>query len=263
MDLGLKDRVALVAASSRGLGRAVAEALAAEGARLALCARNERVLSETAESIRRRWGVPVLDCALDVTDLEAVKNFVAATIGRFGRVDIGIANAGGPPSKTFAETTIEDWRSAFELNFMSTLFLIRELLPHMQQQKWGRIVAITSIAVKQPAEGLILSNAIRAGVTGLLKSLANEYARDNILINNVCPGYTATDRLRGVAAAQAGARGCAPEEIIANWTRSVPLGRLGRPEEFAAVVAFLCSERAGYVTGTSTAIDGGLIKGLF
>ncbi len=263
MDLGIKDRVALVAASSRGLGKAVAEALAAEGASLALCSRNEKTLSATAEAIRKRWGVVVFDCALDVTDPEAVKRFVAATIERFGRVDIAIANAGGPPSKPFAETTIEDWRAAFDLNFMSTLYLVRELLPLMQKQKWGRIVTITSMTVKQPTEGLILSNAIRAAVAGLVKSLANEYAKDNILINNVCPGYTATDRLTDVAAAQATAHGVSSEEIIGRWSRNIPLGRLGRPDEFAAVVAFLCSERAGYVTGTSTAIDGGLVKGLF
>ena len=263
MDLGIKDRVAVVAASSRGLGKAVAEALAAEGAKLALCARNEKTLAATAESIRRRWGTDVLDRALDVTEPEAVKKFVAATIERFGRVDIGVANAGGPPSKVFADTTLEDWRSAFDLNFMSTLYLVRELLPHMRKQKWGRIVAITSITVKQPTEGLILSNAIRAGVAGLMKSLANEYAADNILFNNVCPGFTATDRLNDVASTQAAAQGVPREEIVGRWTRNIPLGRLGRPDEFASVVAFLCSERAGYVTGTSTAIDGGAVKGIY
>ncbi|HYM11485.1 MAG TPA: SDR family oxidoreductase [Bryobacterales bacterium] len=262
MDLGLKDRVALVAASSRGLGRAAAEALAAEGARLALCARNEKVLAATAESIRQRFGVPVLDRALDVTDRDAVKKFVDATIERFGRVDIGIANAGGPPSKAFADTAIEDWEQAFALNFMSTLYLVRELLPHMQKQKWGRIITITSITVKQPTEGLILSNAIRAAVAGLVKSLANEYAADNILINNVCPGFTATDRLHEVATAQAAAQGVTREEIVSRWSRNIPLGRLGRPEEFASVVAFLCSEKASYVTGASIAIDGGVVKGI-
>lgn len=262
MDLGIRDRVALVAASSRGLGKAVAKALAAEGAKLALCARNQQVLAETARQIRERWGVPVFDRALDVTDPEAVKKFVAETVERFGTVHIGVTNAGGPPSKAFAETTIEDWRSAFELNFMSTLYLVRELLPHMQRQKWGRIVTITSITVKQPTEGLILSNAIRAAVAGLVKSLANEYGRDNILINNVCPGFTATDRLTQVAAAQAAAQGVAPGEIVDRWSRTVPLGRLGRPEEFGAVVAFLCSERAGYVTGSSAVVDGGMVKGI-
>ena len=263
MDLGLSNRVAVVAASSRGLGKAVAEDLAAEGARLALCARNESTLRATADSIRERFQVPVLDRALDVRDPAAVKSFVSATVETFGRVEIGVANAGGPPSKAFAETTIEDWRNAFDLNFMSTLCLIRALLPHMQKQKWGRIVAITSITVKQPTEGLILSNAIRAGVAGLIKSLSNEYAKDNILINNVCPGFTATDRLREVAAAQATAQGVTSDEIVERSSRGIPLGRLGRPEEFAAVVAFLCSEKAGYVTGSSIAIDGGVVKGIY
>jgi 3-oxoacyl-[acyl-carrier protein] reductase len=263
MDLGIRDRVAVVAASSRGLGQAVAEALAAEGVRLALCARSPGPLAETARAIRDRWGVDVFHQALDVTDHAAVKSFVAETFDRFGRVDIGVANAGGPPSKSFAETTLEDWRNAFELNFMSTLYLVRELLPHMQRQRWGRVVAITSIAARQPADGLVLSNAIRAAVSGLMKSLANEYGRDNILINTVCPGYTATDRLQAVAAAQAAAQGVGREQVVARWTANIPLGRLGRPEEFAAYVAFLCSERAGYVTGTSTAVDGGWIRGLY
>src|SRR5712692_7092785 len=188
MDLGISNRVAVVAASSRGLGKAVAEALAAEGVRLALCARDEKTLRATADAIRARFGVPVLERALDVRDPAAVKNFVAATLEAFGSVDIGVANAGGPPSKSFAETTLEDWRNAFDLNFMSTLYLVRELLPYMQKQKWGRIVAITSITTKQPTDGLILSNAIRAAVAGLIKSLSNEYARENILLNCVCPG---------------------------------------------------------------------------
>ncbi len=263
MDLGIRDRVALVAASSRGLGKAVAEALAAEGVRLALCSRNENTLGAAAEHIRQRWGVPVFYRALDVTDPESVKRFVGATFDRFGRVDIGIANAGGPPSKPFAETTIEEWRSAFDLNFMSTLYLARELLPSMQRQKWGRFVAITSITVKQPLEGLVLSNAIRSGVVGLIKSLANEYAADNVLVNNVCPGFTATDRITELAAALAAAQGVDASEIVRAWTRNIPLGRLGRPDELASVVAFLCSERAGYITGASIAVDGGAVKGVY
>ncbi len=263
MDLGIRGKVAVVAASSKGLGRAAAEALAAEGATLALCARNERTLAETAESIHQRYGVAVLDRALDVTDPAAVRDFVSATVERFGTVHIGVANAGGPPSTSFAETSIEDWRCAFELNFMSTLYLVRELLPHMQKQKWGRIVTITSITVKQPTDGLILSNAIRAAVAGLVKSLANEYARDNILINNVCPGFTATDRLLDVAKARAAAEGVASDDIVARWTAGIPQGRLGRPEDLGSVIAFLCSEKAAYVTGTSTAVDGGAVKGIF
>jgi 3-oxoacyl-[acyl-carrier protein] reductase len=263
MDLGIREKVAVVAASSRGLGRAVAEALAAEGVRLALCARGASGLAQTARSIQDRFGVEVLHQTVDVTNETAVKGFVAATLDRFGRVDIGVANAGGPPSKPFSGTTPQDWREAFDLNFMSTLYLVRELLPHMQQQRWGRLVAITSIAAKQPADGLVLSNAVRAAVTGLMKSLANEYGRDNILFNCVCPGYTATDRLTQVAAVQAAAQGVGQDQIVARWTTHIPLGRLGRPAEFAALVAFLCSERAAYITGTSTAIDGGLVKGIY
>jgi 3-oxoacyl-[acyl-carrier protein] reductase len=263
MDLGIRDRVALVAASSRGLGKAVAEALAAEGVALALCSRDGQSLGATAEGIRQRWGVPVLDRAVDVTSREAVKGFIAATLERFGRVDIGIANCGGPPSKKFAETTVEDWRRAFDLNFMSTLYLAQELLPLMQRQRWGRFLTITSLTVKQPTDGLILSNAIRAGVAGLVKSLSNEYARDNVLVNNVCPGFTATDRLTELARTQAAAQGVDSDDIVGRWTRDIPMGRLGRPDEFASTVAFLCSEQAGYITGVSVAIDGGAVKGIF
>jgi len=262
MDLGIRGRVAVVAASSRGLGRAAAEALAAEGVQLGLCARNPETLAATAAEIAQRWGVPVFHQVTDVTDPAAVQDFVDATKRRFGRVEIGVANAGGPPSKVFSQTSIEDWRGAFELNFMSTLYLVRALLPEMQKQRWGRMVTVTSVTVKQPAEGLILSNAIRAAVAGLVKSLANEYAGDNILFHNVCPGFTATDRLAEVASAQGAAQGVGPEEIVRRWSSAIPLRRMGKPEEFGAVVAFLCSEKASYMTGTTTVVDGGLVRGL-
>ncbi len=195
MDLELRDRVAIVAASSRGLGLAVARGLAREGAQLALCSRNAAVLESAAEAIRRDTGVEVMTQAFDVTVYEEVRRFVAAVLDRYGRLDICVANAGGPPAKTFAETTIEDWHAAAELNLMSTVYFAREVLPAMQQRKWGRFIAITSVAVKQPVENLVLSNSVRSGVVGLVKTLANEYGPDNILVNSVCPGYTATARL--------------------------------------------------------------------
>jgi 3-oxoacyl-[acyl-carrier protein] reductase len=263
MDLGLNDRVAIVAASSRGLGKAVAMGLAKEGAKLAICARAEATLNATAEEMRRTTGAEVLAQRLDVTDGAQVRGFVAGTLARFGRVDICVTNAGGPPAKLFCDTTIEDWRSAVNLNLMSTLYFAREVLPLMQKQKWGRFITITSVAVKQPVEGLILSNAVRAAVSGLVKSLANEYGKDNVLVNNVCPGYTRTARLDELAAELAAGEGVEPDRIRERWAAQVPLRRLGQPEEFANLVVFLCSERAGYITGASIAVDGGLVKGIY
>jgi len=263
MELGLKDRVAIVAASSQGLGKAVAFCLAREGAQLALCARTESRLYETADEIHSKTGVQVLARAVDVTAHDQVSRFVAETNERFGRVDICVANAGGPPSKTFAQTTDEDWHTASELNLMSTVYFAKETLPLMQARRWGRFIAITSVTVKQPVEGLILSNAVRSGVSGLLKSLANEYGQYNVLVNNVCPGYTATARLLELEATLAARQGVTQQEIEAGWARQSPLGRIGQPEEFASVVVFLASERASYITGASIAVDGGTVKGLY
>jgi 3-oxoacyl-[acyl-carrier protein] reductase len=260
MDLGLKDRVAIVAASSQGLGKAVAFGLAREGAKLALCARTGEVLAETAEEIRSQTGAEVMASALDVTDHEEVRGFVARTVARFGRVDICVANAGGPPSKMFAETTLDDWRAAADLNLMSTVHFAAEVLPRMRERSWGRFIAITSVSVKQPIAGLVLSNSIRAAVGGLVKSLSNEYGPYNILVNSVCPGYTATARLIGLANRLAEREGVSPEQIVDRWAGQTPLGRVGQPEEFANLVVFLASERASYITGASIPVDGGLIK---
>jgi 3-oxoacyl-[acyl-carrier protein] reductase len=200
--------------------------------------------------------------AVDVTAAGEVGRFVAETAGHFGRIDICVANAGGPPSKSFADTTIDDWRRAAELNLMSTVYLARETLPLMQQRRWGRFIAITSVSVKQPIEGLVLSNSIRCGVTGLVKTLAAEYGPYNVLVNNVCPGYTATDRLIELAGALAARKGVTPAEIEEGWAAQAPLKRVGRPEELASVVVFLASECASYVTGVSLAVDGGVVRGI-
>jgi 3-oxoacyl-[acyl-carrier protein] reductase len=263
MDLGIKNRVAIVAASSKGLGKAVALGLAREGVQLALCARTETTLNATVEEIYAATGVQAFARAVDVTSADQVCQFVRETARHFGKVDICVTNAGGPPAKTFAETTLEDWQAAANLNLMSTIYFAREVLPLMQNGKWGRFITITSAAVKQPLDNLILSNAVRAAVSGLVKSLSNEYAKDNILVNNVCPGYTLTARLGELSNKMAGREGVDAQQIQARWTSQIPMRRLGRPEEFAAVVVFLASECSSYITGASITVDGGLVKGIY
>jgi len=262
MDLGLKNRVALVAASSQGIGLATAEAFAAEGCRVAMCARNSQTLQAAAEKIRKRYGVEVFAEALDVAESAAVTLFVAAVAGKFGSVDICVTNAGGPPAKGFLSATLDDWQHALELNFLSTVYFAREVIPHMQRKHWGRIITITSITTKQPVADLVLSNAVRAAVVGLVKSLANEFGKDGILVNNVGPGFTATDRLKELAKARASASGKNEQEIFDAWAAEAPLKRLGKPREVAETIVWLASERASYVTGQTVLVDGGVYKGL-
>ena len=263
MDLGLKDRVAIVAASSQGLGKAVAVGLAREGAKLAICSRSESKINRAADEIRQAAGAEVLARSVDVTVYGQVRDFVAETQERFGRVDVCVTNAGGPPAKPFSETTVEDWQAGVNLNLMSTLYFVREVLPLMQKRKWGRIITITSSSVKQPIDNLVLSNSVRSAVSGLMKTLSNEYGKDNILVTNACPGYTLTSRLDELSSKLAKAEGVDPKEIQQRWARQVPLGRLGQPEEFANMVVFLASERASYITGVSVAIDGGFVRGIY
>lgn len=262
MDLGLKDKVAVVAGASQGMGRAIAEALAAEGARVALCARTPEPLEAAAEAIRRATGAEVLAVPADVTQLGEVERFVNQAVERWGTVHVAVANAGGPPAKEFAAITLEDWQHSVELNLMSSVYLARAVLPRMRAQKWGRLIFLTSVAVRQPIDGLLLSNSVRSAVAGLSKSLANECARDNVLVNVVCPGYTRTERLEDLITETMQNRGIGREEVVRGWAAEIPLGRLGEPHELAALVAFLASERASYITGTAIAADGGWVKGL-
>lgn len=262
MNLGLKDRVALVAASSQGIGRATAEAFAAEGCRLALCARNQQILQTAAERIRKQHNVDVLAEAFDVTDAADVAAFVAAVAQRFGSIDICVTNAGGPPAKGFLAATLEEWQRALELNFLSSVYFVREVIPHMQRKRWGRIITLTSITTKQPVADLVLSNAVRAAVVGLVKSLANEFGKDGILVNNVGPGFTATDRLKELATARSSASGKSEQEIFDAWAADAPLKRLGEPREVAETIVWLASERASYITGQTILVDGGMYKGL-
>ncbi len=262
MDLGLKGRVAIVAAASKGLGRAVAEEFARDGAEVAICARSAANLKTATDAIRKATGREVFSQELDVTRADGVHDFVAAVQKRFGRIDICVTNAGGPPSKKFLDISLEDWRNAFELTLMSAVYFAREVLPLMRQRHWGRLIAITSVSVKQPIDNLLLSNSLRAGVTGLMRTLANEFGPDGITVNCVCPGYTLTERLDELAEIQAKNAGLSREKIFERLGAQVPLGRVGKPEELAAVVAFLASERASYVNGCSIAVDGGYVKSL-
>ncbi len=262
MDLGLKGKVAVVAAASQGLGRAIAEELANEGARVALCSRDQGRIEAAAADIRQKTGGEVLPVVADVTKPAEVDRFVQAARERWGSVHIAVANAGGPPAKEFAATTLEDWREAVDLNLMSSVHLARAVLPQMRRQGWGRLIFLTSASVKQPIEGLLLSNSVRSAVAGLSKSLANECAAENVLVNIVCPGFLRTERLDELAATLSEKKGVTPEKIFQAWTAQIPLARLGEPRELAALVAFLASERASYITGTSIPVDGGWIRTL-
>jgi 3-oxoacyl-[acyl-carrier protein] reductase len=262
METGLAGKVALVAASSRGIGRATAEAFAAEGCRLAMCARRAETLRAAADEIRARYNVEVLAEPFDVVDPVAVREFVAAVAGKFGSVDICVTNAGGPPAKGFLDATLDDWRNAVDQNFLSTVYFAREVIPHMRRKKWGRIVTITSVTTKQPVADLVLSNAVRASVVGLVRSLANEFAKDGILVNNVGPGFTATDRLKQIAKSRSASLGKSEDELFASWASEIPLGRLGEPREVADAIVWLASERASFITGQTILVDGGTYKGL-
>lgn len=262
MDLGLKGRGVIVAASSQGIGRATAEAFAREGAQVAMCARAEAPLREAAEKIRKETGAEVFAEPLDVTEAPQVQRFIEQAAKRFGRIDVCVANAGGPPAKNFLSISPDEWRKAVELNFLSVVHLAKAVIPHMQRHRWGRIITITSVTVKQPVAELILSNAVRAAVVGLVKSLSNEFGKDGILVNNVAPGYTATERLQELAGVRALAAGTSPERIYESWAAEIPLRRLGDPKDIADVILWLASERAAYVTGQTVLADGGIYRGL-
>lgn len=262
MNLGLEGRAAAVAASSKGLGRATARALAQEGCAVALCGRDEARIREAAESIARETGARTLPVVADVGLAADCARFVDSAAQAFGRLDVLVTNSGGPRPGLFEAISDTDWDVAYRVTLASVVSLVRAAAPHMRRNGWGRIVNITSLSAKQPVDGLLLSNALRPAVIGLAKTLAGELAKDGILVNNVCPGYTRTDRLGALAAARAQASGVTTEQFLTSLAQATPLGRIAEPEEFAAVVAFLCSAKASYVTGTTLAIDGGAARGL-
>lgn len=263
MDFGIQGKVAIITAASSGLGKATAMELAAEGARIVINARSEEALSKAAGEIQSATGAEMLAIPGDVTNEDHVRILVTEAKKKFGSIGILVTNAGGPPAGFFDDFNSQHYRQAVELNLISTINLCREAVPHMRERKWGRIVAITSIAAKQPVENLILSNTARAGVLGFMKSLSQQVASDGITVNTACPGYHLTERLKSLASLTAEKEGVSVQEVYARWSASTPMNRIGDAKEFAAVVAFLCSERASYLTGTVIQVDGGAYRALY
>jgi 3-oxoacyl-[acyl-carrier protein] reductase len=262
MDLGLQNKVVLVTAGSKGLGKATALEFAREGARVMIASRSEADLQKAAKEIQELTGGEVDVCVADLSKREDIENLLAKTVERFGSLDVLVTNAGGPPAGRFDDFEDEVWEQVFQANLMSVVRLIRAALPHLRANGGGRILNITSASVKQPIEGLLLSNVFRAGVLGLAKTLSVELAKDNILINTIAPGRIATDRTLSLDEIRAKATGTTVEEARGENLKHIPLGRYGTPEEFAKVVVFLGSDANTYVTGTSILVDGGMIKAL-
>ena len=262
MDLGLRGKVALVPASSSGLGRAVALVLAAEGARLAICSRDAAAIEEVADEARQS-GAEVLATTADVSRASEIELLVQATVERFGGIDVLVTNAGGPPAGTFERFSDDDWQAAFELTLMSVVRLIRASLPSMRARGGGAIVCMTSSSIKQPIPNLLLSNVMRAGVAGLSKTLADEVADDHIRVNTIVPGRIATPRVEHLDRVNAERAGVEVATIAQREAARIPMRRYGSPEEFADAVAFLASERAAYITGATLQVDGGMIRSLW
>jgi len=260
MDLGIKGKTALVVAASKGMGKASALGLAAEGARVVMCARGEAALKDAAAEVKQKTGAEVLALAADASRAADISKVVAEANRAFGGVDIMVANVGGPPPGPFEAMTDEHWKAAFEQVHLSTVRFIREVLPHMKQARWGRILAIQSSSVKQPVDGLVLSNGIRPGIAGLFKTLAGDLAPHGITVNLVLPGRIMTDRFREHQTDRATRSGVTLEKQMELSSADIPMGRIGTPDEFAAMVVFLASARASYVTGTAVQVDGGLIR---
>ncbi|HEU5140770.1 MAG TPA: SDR family oxidoreductase [Bacillales bacterium] len=263
MDLGLQGKSIIVTAASKGLGKATAKQFAAEGAHVLLSSRNEEELQKTKEEIQSETGNQNVEYAVcDITQPQDVKDLVANAVKLNGTVDVLVNNAGGPPAGGFDNFDDEQWQKAFELNLLSFVRTIREVLPHMRKQGGGHIVNFTSSSMKQPVDNLILSNTFRTGVVGLAKSLSQELAKDNILVNVVGPGRIATDRVAHLDKVKADKLDLSPEEVKSQSEKSIPLGRYGQPEEFASMVVYLCSKANTYVTGQSLLVDGGMVKAL-
>lgn len=262
MDLGLRDKIALVAASSRGLGRSCAHSLSAEGAKVVICARDGKNLRAAADEIAGDTNNQVLAIVADLTSARDCRQVVQDTVEYFGGLHVLVTNNAGPPAGYFFDFDDNEWYRAVDLTLMSAIRLIRAAVPHMREGGWGRIINITSVSVKEPLDDLVLSNSLLAGVVGMARTLANQLAGDGITVNNVLPGYILTERVKELAQTQAKAQGKSPDEVLDGFAELVPIGRIGKPEELAAMVTFLASEQASYVSGTSILVDGGRCKGL-
>jgi 3-oxoacyl-[acyl-carrier protein] reductase len=263
MDLGIRGKTALVTASSKGLGYAAAKALSNEGATVLICSRDRSGIEAAAESISRESGNKVIPLTADLSSTEDRERLIRDIHKQAGGVDIFVSNTGGPKSGEFLSLDESDWSYTNELVLMSAVRLTGALVPGMLERGWGRIIYITSISARQPIPGLVLSNANRAALTGFAKTQAAEWASKNVLVNCVCPGYFLTERMENIFSGIAAKRGVPMEEILKEKAAEVPAGRFGSPDELAAVIAFLCSERASYLTGTSIQVDGGLVKSLY
>lgn len=260
MDLGLKDKVALVAGASAGIGKAIAASLAREGASVAILSRQKANVAAAAQQILAETGVTVMPLACDVTRKAAIEATVRKVNSKLGPIDILVCNAGGPPMRRFLDMRAADWDSAYALSLKSTIMLCTATVPSMIKRRWGRIICITSIVALQASETLMLSSTMRPGVHGFTKALSNELAPHGITVNVICPGYTRTERLEELAAATNKATGKSIRSVYAGWEQMIPAGRLGRPEELGDLAAFLASDRAGYITGVAVNIDGGFVK---
>ncbi|RPI05513.1 MAG: SDR family oxidoreductase [Ignavibacteriae bacterium] len=262
MNFGLKNKIAVVTAASQGLGKASAWALAQEGATVVMCSRRQKEISEAAKEIHDATGAVVVPVVADVTKPADIKRLVAEAKKQFGTIHVLVNNAGGPPTGTIASLSDEEWRSGHELTLMSMVRLTREILPIMTEQRWGRIITIVSIVAKQPINELLLSSAIRPGILGLTKVLANLHAKDNITVNTVCPGHILTKRQEELAASRGAQKNMTMAEYLQAAAREIPAGRLGKPEEIGHTVAFLASEQASYINGVNLLVDGSAAKGI-
>lgn len=263
MDLGIKNKVAIVCASSQGLGKSTAMGLAKEGAKVVIFARHKKDLDETAQEIATATNSEVLSLTADVTKVEDIHKVAQTAVDKFGTVHILVNNAGGPPVANFTELSDDMWMNGVNLTMMSLIRMTREVIPHMLKNRWGRIINITSLTAKQPINDLIISSTLRPGILGLAKILTNQYSKFGILVNNVCPGHYLTKRQEEIIKKRSAERNITAEEYIVQHSNEIPVGRFGKPEELANMIVFLCSERASYVTGSTISVDGGLIKGLF
>lgn len=262
MDLGIKNKTALVTASSQGLGKAAAFSLAKEGVNLAICSRSEKAINDTAKEISKATGVKVFPIAADVSKGEDIDRIVDAAKKEYGTIHILVNNAGGPPTGKITAITDDEWKNGVNLTLMSMIRLTRAVLPMMEQQHWGRVVTIVSITAKQPVDELLISSTLRPGILGLSKVLANQYGKYGITVNTICPGYVLTQRQEELSRSRSAEKNMTMDEYLAENAKNIPIGRLGRPEEIGDVIAFLASERASYINGANLLVDGGQAKGI-